>query len=99
MSLPRGPTLPRAIFRTLCAGQARSCSSRSVRHHLFLNHGTWFVRYSLRPSPFLKADVRRAASLRTKDLAVARERRDAFLAQLRAEQLRSQSAGVFVEAA
>jgi hypothetical protein len=69
------------------------------RHHLFLNHGTWFVRYSLRPSPFLKADVRRAASLRTKDLAVARERRDAFLAQLRAEQLRSQSAGVFVEAA
>jgi hypothetical protein len=37
--------------------------------------------------------------VRTKDLAVARERRDAFLAQLRAEQLRSQSAGVFVEAA
>ena len=52
------------------------------RHHLFLNHGTWFVRYSLRPSPLLKADVRRAASLGTKDLAVARERRDAFLARL-----------------
>ncbi len=56
------------------------------RHHLFLNHGTWFVRYSLRPSPFLKADVRRAASLSTKDLAVARERRDAFLAHLRLQQ-------------
>ena len=54
------------------------------RHHLFLNHGTWFVRYSLRPSPFLKADIRRAASLGTKDLAVARDRRDAFLAQLKA---------------
>jgi hypothetical protein len=53
------------------------------RHHLFLNHGTWFVRCSLRPSPFLKADVRRAASLGTKDFAVARERRDAFLAELR----------------
>jgi hypothetical protein len=53
------------------------------RHHLFLNHGTWFVRYSLRSSPFLQADVRRVASLGTKDLAVARECRDAFLAQLR----------------
>ena len=56
------------------------------RHHLFLNHGTWFVRYSLRPSPFLKADIRRAASLGTKDLAVARDRRDAFLAHLRLQQ-------------
>ena len=69
------------------------------RHHLFLNHGTWFVRYSLRPSPFLKADVRRAASLGTKDLAVARARRDAFLTRLRAEPLLSQGAGACVEAA
>ena len=86
MSLPRGPTLPRAIFRTLCAGQARSCSSGSVRHRLFLNHGTWFVRYSLRPSPLFKADRRVAVSLGTKDLATARARRDAFLAHLHLEQ-------------
>ena len=52
------------------------------RHHLFLNHGTWFLRYSLRPSPLFKADRRVAVSLGTKDLAVARERRDAFLAHL-----------------
>ena len=52
------------------------------RHHLFLNHGTWFLRYSLRPSPLFKADRRVAVSLGTKDLTVARERRDAFLARL-----------------
>ena len=52
------------------------------RHHLFLNHGTWFLRYSLRPSALFKADRRVAVSLGTKDLAVARERRDAFLTRL-----------------
>ncbi|MBM3842443.1 MAG: hypothetical protein FJ397_04125 [Verrucomicrobia bacterium] len=56
------------------------------RHHLFLNHGTWFVRYSLRPSPLFKADRRVAVSLGTKDLATARARRDAFLAHLQLEQ-------------
>ena len=56
------------------------------RHHLFLNHGTWFVRYSLRPSPRFKADRRVAVSLGTKDLATARARRDAFLAHLQLEQ-------------
>ncbi|MFZ9746233.1 MAG: hypothetical protein ACO3G4_06325 [Opitutaceae bacterium] len=53
------------------------------RHHLFLNHGTWFVRYSVRPSPRFKADRRVAVSLGTRDLAEACERRDAFLAHLR----------------
>ena len=56
------------------------------RHHLFLNHGTWFVRYSLRPSPLFKADRRVAVSLGTKNLATARARRDAFLAHLHLEQ-------------
>lgn len=56
------------------------------RHHLFLNHGTWFVRYSLRPSPLFKADRRVAVSLGTKDLATARARRDAFLTHLQLEQ-------------
>lgn len=56
------------------------------RHHLFLNHGTWFVRYSLRPSPLFKTDRRVAVSLGTKNLATARARRDAFLAHLHLEQ-------------
>lgn len=53
------------------------------RHHLFNNHGTWFVRYSVREARWLKADHRVAVSLGTKDLALARERRDAFFAHLR----------------
>ena len=59
------------------------------RHHLFLNHGTWFLRYSLRPSPLFKADRRVAVSLGTKDLAVARERRNTFLARLGVSQSQS----------
>jgi hypothetical protein len=52
------------------------------RHHLFNNHGTWFVRYSVSEAPWLKCDRRIAVSLGTKSLAVAMERRDAFLQHL-----------------
>jgi hypothetical protein len=38
------------------------------KHHLFLNHGTWFLRYSLREAPRLEADRRICVSLGTKDL-------------------------------
>jgi hypothetical protein len=49
-------------------------------HHLWNNHGTWFLHYTVHPTPFTKDRVRR--SLGTKDLATARERRDAFFAHL-----------------
>ena len=49
-------------------------------HHLWNNHGTWFLHYTVHPTPFTKERVRR--SLGTPLLAVARERRDAFFAQL-----------------
>lgn len=52
------------------------------RHHLFLNHGTWFLRYSVREAPWLKADRRVCVSLKTKDFSRAKERRDAFLSHL-----------------
>ena len=52
-------------------------------HHLWNNHGTWFLHYTVHPTPFTKERVRR--SLGTKDLEVARERRDAFFTQLSAE--------------
>ncbi len=45
-------------------------------HHLWNNHGTWFLHYTVHPTPFTKDRIRR--SLGTKDLVVARERRDAF---------------------
>jgi len=52
-------------------------------HHLWNNHGTWFVHYTVHPTPFTKQRVR--ASLGTRHLAAARERRDAFFAHLTAE--------------
>ncbi len=49
-------------------------------HHLWNNHGTWFLHYTVHPTPFTKERVRR--SLGTKDINVARERRDSFFADL-----------------
>ena len=48
-------------------------------HHLWNNHGTWFLHYTVHPTPFTKERVRR--SLGTKDVEVARARRDTFFAQ------------------
>ncbi len=52
-------------------------------HHLWDNHGTWFLHYTVHPTPFTKERIRR--SLGTKDVKVARERRDAFFAHLASE--------------
>ena len=49
-------------------------------HHLWNNHGTWFLHYTVHPTPFTKERIRR--SLGTKDLAVARRRRDDLFATL-----------------
>ncbi len=55
-------------------------SPENPNHHLWNNHGTWFLHYTVHPTPFTKERIRR--SLGTKDLDVARERRDSFLARL-----------------
>ena len=49
-------------------------------HHLWNNHGTWFLHYTVHPTPFTKERIRR--SLGTKELAIARSRRDAFFAHM-----------------
>jgi len=49
-------------------------------HHLWNNHGTWFLHYTVYPTPLTKDRIRR--SLGTKDLEVARARRDVFFAHL-----------------
>ena len=54
-------------------------------HHLWNNHGTWFLHYTVHPTPFTKERVRR--SLGTPHLEAARERRDAFFAHLRGQVL------------
>jgi hypothetical protein len=48
-------------------------------HHLWNNHGTWFLHYTVHPTPFTKDRIRR--TLGTKDLVEARQRRDRFFAQ------------------
>ena len=54
--------------------------AENANHHLWNNHGTWFLHYTVYPTPFTKERIRR--SLGTKDLQTARERRDAFFAHL-----------------
>jgi len=51
-------------------------------HHLWNNHGTWFIHYTVYPTPFTKERIRR--SLGTSSRETARERRDAFFAHLAA---------------
>jgi hypothetical protein len=46
-------------------------------HHLWKNNGMWFVHYTIHPTPLTKKRIR--ASLRTKDLAEARLRRNRLL--------------------
>jgi hypothetical protein len=57
--------------------------AENPNHHLWNNHGTWFIHYTVHPTPFTKERVRR--SLGTPALAVARERRDAFFAHRQAQ--------------
>jgi hypothetical protein len=57
--------------------------SENPNHHLWNNHGTWFLHYTVHPTPFTKERIRR--SLSTKNLEAARDRRDRFFGQLAAE--------------
>lgn len=49
-------------------------------HHLWFNNGTWYVHYTVYPTPFTAERIR--SSLRTKDLAEARRRRDELFRNL-----------------
>lgn len=57
--------------------------TKNPNHHLWNNHGTWFLHYTVHPTPFTKERIRR--SLATKDVHEARQRRDQFFATLAAE--------------
>ena len=61
--------------------------AENANHHLWNNHGTWFLHYTVHPTPFTKERIRR--SLGTKDVIVARERRDAFFNLLASEAAKS----------
>ena len=75
MSIQVAPTevaLPELAIRT---------DGRNLNHHLWNNNGTWFIHYTVYPTPVTKERIRR--SLRTKSLVEARERRDFTLSTYR----------------
>ena len=59
MNVPVSPPRPRA---------------ENLNHHLWNNHGTWFLHHTIYPTPNTKERIRR--SLGTSDVIVARARRD-----------------------
>ena len=63
--------------------------TENPNHHLWNNHGTWFLHYTIHPTPFTKERVRR--SLGTKDVAIARQRRDEAFAELGAFQIQDEA--------
>ncbi len=52
-------------------------------HHLWNNNGTWWVHYTVYPTPIQKQRIR--ASLRTDNLGEARKQRDTLFTQLARE--------------
>ncbi len=67
-------------------------SPDNPNHHLWNNHGTWFLHYTVYPTPFTKERIRR--SLGTKNLELARERRDAFFSLLTADPAKTAHVGL-----
>jgi hypothetical protein len=49
-------------------------------HHLWNNNGTWWIHYTIYPTPVTAERIRH--SLRTSDISTARERRDALFQKL-----------------
>jgi hypothetical protein len=74
------------IMNALAALPGIRVRPENPNHHLWNNHGTWFLHYTVHPTPFTKERIRR--SLGTKDIRVARERRDSFFAHLASEALK-----------
>ncbi len=61
-------------------GSALRINGENPNHHLWNNNGTWFIHYTVHPTPQTKERIRR--TLGTKSLEEARMRRDAILATM-----------------
>jgi hypothetical protein len=79
-SAPDASLTPPRIMNLLTPLPGLRISLENPNHHLWNNHGTWFLHYTIHPTSFTKERIRR--SLGTKDLETARRRRDAFFATL-----------------
>ena len=55
-------------------------SDTNPNHHLWNNNVTWFLHYTVYPTPITKERIRR--SMGTKDVKLAQERRDQFFSHL-----------------
>ena len=55
-------------------------NQKNPDHHLWNNHGTWWLHYTLHMADFTKRRVRK--SLGTNDVAEARARRDELFSNL-----------------
>ena len=99
--------IPRSVFcfQPCCAIQSKRKSRNMTiptehsgirlatdnpNHHLWNNHGTWFLHYTVHPTQFTKERIRR--SLGTKDLEIARSRRDTFFAHIAGKNLAGKQA-------
>ena len=78
----RDPSLNREsrIMSSATPSASIRIRAENPNHHLWNNHGTWFLHYTIHPTPFTKERIRR--SLGTKDLDAARRRRDNLFATL-----------------
>ena len=54
----------------------------NLNHHLWNNHGTWWLHYTLHLPDYTKRRIRK--SLSTRSLETARSKRDTFLTTLAA---------------
>lgn len=67
---PRTEVFPRTSIRVHLT---------NPNHHLWNNNGTWYLHYTVHPTPLTKNRIRQ--SLETKCVETARQRRDAILSQ------------------
>ena len=76
-------TLTQPILLAPLAALSIKIDSENPDHHLWNNHGTWWIHYTVHQSDYTKRRVR--VSLETRDLREARNRRNSILNHLETE--------------
>ena len=73
-------TLTQPTLLAPLAALSIKIDSENPDHHLWNNHGTWWIHYTVHQRDYTKRRVR--VSLETRNLRVARARRDALLTHI-----------------
>jgi hypothetical protein len=76
-----------ATIEALWATLSIKIDSENPDHHLWNNHGTWWIHYTVHQADYTKRRVR--VSLETRNLREARIQRDTLLKQLHKQGLRT----------